>query len=335
MLLAFFYMLPSASCVEDTTANLFNEDFTPLMKSAKSCDIPELELLISNGAKINHKSRYGWSALMFAVSNGHEKCVRILLDAGADPNTASTKELPAPSTVAGHPPLTVLGEAAYSGHWSIAEILLEHGANIDIDAVALAGNADNIQFMEKLREKGASFNLPGNKDFAPSPLCVASKTGNIEILKWLLKNGVDTNLIVHRTSALGEAVKGNHTDVVYYLLNNGADPNLVYGKSTVNPEFYGTTAIYDAVFKAPDGDDLSCRNSLRNIKILLKKGADSNFIRPQDEFNILEKLEKRRTSNIKRLKDSNYDKDVRDRYQNSIKCDEAKIRLLKGSMVAH
>ena len=59
---------------------VFSEGVTPLMKASRSGDTVTVQNLLSGGADANKTSRYRWTALMFAASEGHEEVVRILLD---------------------------------------------------------------------------------------------------------------------------------------------------------------------------------------------------------------------------------------------------------------
>jgi serine/threonine-protein phosphatase 6 regulatory ankyrin repeat subunit B len=59
----------------------------------------------------------GVTALMSAAQNGHESCVRVLLEANADPNKAKSNGP------------TALMLAAQNGHESCVRVLLEAGAD--------------------------------------------------------------------------------------------------------------------------------------------------------------------------------------------------------------
>ena len=59
----------------------------------------------------------GWTALMYASQNGHERCALELLKAKADPNKANDQGV------------TALMRAAKNGHEGCARALLEAGAD--------------------------------------------------------------------------------------------------------------------------------------------------------------------------------------------------------------
>ena len=72
--------------------------------------------LISAGAGVNVQDEEGETALMKAIDLGKVEVVRVLLEAGADPNTVSDRY--------GSP----LDRAEWDDHDEIAALLREHGA---------------------------------------------------------------------------------------------------------------------------------------------------------------------------------------------------------------
>jgi hypothetical protein len=63
-------------------------------------------------------------ALVFAAQLGHAEIVRLLLEAGEDPNRFNPP--------ASHTHSTPLHQAALAGHLSVVRTLVEHGARLDI-----------------------------------------------------------------------------------------------------------------------------------------------------------------------------------------------------------
>ncbi len=57
-----------------------------IFEAAQSGDLEELKKLIKDGADVNAKNNYGWTALIYAAGNGHKDCVAALIAAGADVN---------------------------------------------------------------------------------------------------------------------------------------------------------------------------------------------------------------------------------------------------------
>ncbi len=70
-------------------------------------------------------------ALALAAQHGHLAVVRLLLEAGEDPNRFSP--------VGVHSQATPLHQAALAGHTDIARLLVEHGARLDIEDILFHG----------------------------------------------------------------------------------------------------------------------------------------------------------------------------------------------------
>jgi hypothetical protein len=108
---------------------------TPLMKAVLRSDI--ISLLLSKGAKVNTATKYGKTALFYAIQFGSIEAVRILLEHGANPNQ-TLKSLEEFKTidndfflieqVADFTPLV------YSLRYSsdeVTQLLLKHGAKLE------------------------------------------------------------------------------------------------------------------------------------------------------------------------------------------------------------
>ena len=63
---------------------------TALMVAAKTGHAKVVERLIAAGADLNHTAKYRLSALLIAVINGHEPIARALVAAGADTSLAGS-----------------------------------------------------------------------------------------------------------------------------------------------------------------------------------------------------------------------------------------------------
>lgn len=87
-----------------------------------------VELLLKNGADVNHVGGVYGTALQEASEAGFESTVLLLLSRGADPNIVAGAHG------------TALQAAAYRGFRNIVDILLEHSADVDIQGGA-KGNA--------------------------------------------------------------------------------------------------------------------------------------------------------------------------------------------------
>jgi len=89
-----------------------------LVEAAVDCDSAEVTRLLRQGANPNGFASDGYTALVVAVGQGEEgeECVRVLLDAGADPNLESRRK-------SATTPL--ISAACCGGKPALVELLLE------------------------------------------------------------------------------------------------------------------------------------------------------------------------------------------------------------------
>jgi ankyrin repeat protein len=133
-------------------ANSFAPDgFTPLGLAAFFGHLDTVELLLSNGAKINVSSKNFLKAvpLRSASVAGHLEVAKLLIDRGADVNAL------------GEGGETPLHEVAGVGRIEFAKLLLEHGANINARGesgktpLTVALENKQSEMANFLRERGA------------------------------------------------------------------------------------------------------------------------------------------------------------------------------------
>ena len=150
----------------------------------------------SNASIINERymeNNVQASALVSAAANGHGGIVRQLIKSGANVNSGT--EIFGGFEFA-------LGGAAEAGHFDIAKILLENGA----DTGAIAARGDALQR--------------------------AAYSGHISIVELLLDHGADINQANGLFGgAIQGAVLGRHMDIVKILLGKGANIDLHKGQS--------------------------------------------------------------------------------------------------------
>lgn len=166
------------------------------------------------------------TALQIATLQGSMKCVKMLLAAGADPN-ANTGLYGAP--------LVSAARRKDNGK-KLAEILLKHGANVEIKGGYQDGNNDEKDLtplstavrldhrdtLELLLQYGASIDAQDSGGL--TCLMRASALGRVEILKVLLGRSADTEIQTSRvgiTALLVAAMYGKE-EVIDMLLESGA-----------------------------------------------------------------------------------------------------------------
>ena len=160
------------------------------------------------------------TALNSAVSYRHPEILRILLEAGTDPNIHG-EHVPA------------LHVAAADDNLEAAAILVEHGAKIDTrdtvnnDTALMYGVRDGkAKVAEYLLIKGANPNLTDKQGF--TPLHIAASRNDIHLVRSLLAHGasIDARTSGHGRTALLIAAMSGFTDMVRALLEGGANPSL-------------------------------------------------------------------------------------------------------------
>jgi ankyrin repeat protein len=195
-----------------------------------------------------------------------EATARVLLDAGADPNTrdGGPYNLPALFAVTGH-----------RNAPQLARLLLEAGADPnDGESAFHAAERFHVEALELLLEYGVDLNLNG--DWGNTPLYfqlrywdVARNERVAKGVRWLLDHGADPNVPCgdERESSLHVAVRrGQAPEVVRLLLDHGADVHARRGDGR------------SAWLLATRGGNEAL------VKLLEAAGADPEPLSPADEL---------------------------------------------------
>lgn len=193
-----------------------------LMLAAETGEPQIVEQLLSHGAAVDlREANYGQTALMFAARAGHADIAARLLQAGADPdaatNVGTTPSFIAPNSVPGfgfgvgilrggvpadrgrREPIaggmTPLLYAARHDQVAVAEVLLEHGATLDMSEangiwpLLMAISNDNVAIAHYLINQGAAIN--GQDWYGRSPLWEAVNVRNLYVHNATFVNGID------------------------------------------------------------------------------------------------------------------------------------------------
>ncbi|MBN2681570.1 MAG: ankyrin repeat domain-containing protein [Bacteroidales bacterium] len=260
ILLTAFCLLMGLANAQDTVATktdsinieLLN---TRLLFVAEKGDADSVLILLKQGANVNAVTYDGVSALMYATQKGHLKTVKTLVANGADVNAK-------PYTYDATPVLTA---AVKFNHDSVAEYLIQKGANIEMEdgynaeplIYSVAYNytimTDMLLFYKaKIECRDKDWNTPlhiaayyGYKDLVnililrgadinavdysgSTPLILAAQNGYAEIVEILLKNKARTTIINNRGStAYSTAIRNGHNEVIFQLLNYGENVNSI------------------------------------------------------------------------------------------------------------
>jgi ankyrin repeat protein len=227
------------------------------------------------------------AALIAAVNGRHAEIVRMLLEAGVDPNHRCDEGVAA------------FFYAVGSGSPELIRVFLEHG--IDPDApnddgyrpLYLAVDWGAVGAIRPLIEGGASVDLELESGTGAgwNPLSIAIVRGNREAVLALLEGGADMNRLVRQAPAIYHAAYQNQPELAALLLERGADPNGTYRTRGMTPlhaaALRGNVDTIE-VFAMAEGVRLNARDREDNtplhyaayeghieaVRALLRHGAD-------------------------------------------------------------
>jgi len=268
------------------TAEQKAEPAKSLRRAAYDGDIEQVKSLISKGADVNEKGRWGITPLHLASREGHAEVARLLISKGAYLNSVS-------ENAPGLNEMTPLHCAAASGNKQTVELLLSEGAEINarngggmtpLFEAMKSSAAGRKEIVELVVAKGAK--VPA--------LHLAAYVGDIEKVRKCLQDGIDINSQENFCcTALHAAANGGKKDVVEFLINRGANID-ARDTSGMTPLYY--TAIHNcediADLLLSKGADVNakdesgfallhyavfCEDSKDAVKLLIGKGANVNI----------------------------------------------------------
>lgn len=183
---------------------------TPLMRAAAAGDVAAVRSLIDDGAEIDARVKPHPSGRVFMAF------------------ISFMQELPDRN-----PGWTALTFAVSGGHVEAARVLLERGAdpNVETDSglrpldLVIVSRRTDPQMMRVLVQHGASVNptRPGNRI---SPLVVAASLGDVDLVRLMLARGALLNSAgTDAQTPLMAAAAGGHHEMADLLIAAGADRN--------------------------------------------------------------------------------------------------------------
>ncbi|HEX7140787.1 MAG TPA: ankyrin repeat domain-containing protein, partial [Vicinamibacterales bacterium] len=159
--------------------------------------------LVSRGADLKARDAFGNTMLTAAAVGDDVETVRIVLDAGVDPNAVGATRM------------SPLVYAAYSGNPAVTSLLLSKGANAN-------AAADMPLMFPGASPKSGPIALS-----AITPLLAGTASGSLAVVRALLDAGANVNARDGRgMTALMAAVSTNHQNpaIIRMLFDRGADP---------------------------------------------------------------------------------------------------------------
>ena len=234
--------------------------------------------------------------LLEAVSLGRTHEVRLLLDAGANPNIRTEDER------------TVLFVAVKAGHADVVDVvqlLLDGGLDINaqdgwgITALGYAVSYGPADVVRLLLQHGANVNVRNDAGQTALHNTVLSYSADVDVVQALLDGGADVNAReADGGTALHTAAYVGPADVVRLLLHRGADVDARAnnGRTALHNALYSGRADVDVVQALLDvGTDVNARDAegalplhwvisdekSAVVQLFLKGGADVNARDPQ------------------------------------------------------
>ncbi|XP_069381566.1 caskin-2-like isoform X3 [Paralichthys olivaceus] len=203
-----------------------SDGFSALHHAALTGTSQLLSALLEAQATVDVKDSNGMRPLHYAAWQGKAESVLMLLRSGASVNGVSLD---------GHIPLHL---AAQYGHDEVSEMLLQHQSNPCLVNKAkktpldLACEFGRVKVAQLLLSSNMVVALLEGERKEPTdsafttPLHLAARNGHKDIIRLLLKAGIDINKTTKSGTALHEASLYGKTEVVRLLLDAGVDVNI-------------------------------------------------------------------------------------------------------------
>ena len=201
---------------------------TPLHSAAWGRNLKVAELLLEDGADVNAKTDEGETPAMTAALRGEKALLETLFSLSADPHA---KDIHGSN---------LYDLASAGGHIQILNLLDNLKVKNNHPFHSAAGRGD-LKAIKKMLKNGRKIN---ERDaFGATPLIIATVSGKIEIVTFLLNRKADPQLTAKDGySMMHAAAFSGKKELVQLAYNLGLDVNARYGKDGVTPVDVGEDA---------------------------------------------------------------------------------------------
>lgn len=248
---------------------------TAIMWAAADGHVDVVKELIKAGADFRARLTSGFTPLLFAVREGQTGVVKVLLEAGADVND-TIKPSPAAGKIYGasRAGTSALLLATINGHFELASQLLDLGA----DPNHIASGWAAVHAITNVRK-------PGVGDNNPAPRGSGAMT-SLQFLQRLKQKGADLNLRMTKKIGVGMtslntagatafllAARSGDSEMMRALAALGADPKI--------PTADGATPLIVAAglgTRSPGEDAGTEAEVIEAVKVALELGNDINAV---------------------------------------------------------
>lgn len=229
----------------------------PLGTAALEGHLEVAAALIEASADVDRPAADGLTPLITAASTGNARMVRMLLDAGANPDVLDDGGESAKS------------HAERKGHQEIVDILARVSGNGNVnvrwppESLSAAIEVRDVARLNEILQREESDRerlLARNDGSGLTPLARAAQSGHVPLVRALLDAGADVAVGGAKTP-LYAAAEARHARVVEALLEAGADVNAASGDRARTPVMAAAAAGHPAL-----------------ARLLIERGADPKIV---------------------------------------------------------